>query len=272
MNACKQSAFIRKGFLIVITILFVLGGSFIVLLVSPAIEAARDNVCQASMNCLQNALRCYAEENGSLPPAYFRGPDGTPWHSWRVFLLPYLGYNDIYKRYRFDEPWNGPRNSKLAEEMDSFYQCPSGDCRGTPFTSYVAITGEGTAFPGRKGFKWDEFKDGHENTILLVEIDNSDIHWMEPRDLSIDTIQLFSQSTNSISSPHPRGPGVVFADYLRVYRLKESIDQADFLALLTPSGGEVVTREDLFPSRHNATGSDSESTALDDVMQEQSGE
>ena len=56
-------------------------------------------------------------------------------------------------------------------------------------------------------------KDGLENTILLVEVVNSGISWMEPRDLTIaEAIQGMNawvkqpnKAGNSISSYHQSG-------------------------------------------------------------------
>ena len=51
--------------------------------------------------------------------------NGKPMHSWRVLILPRLDRNDLYQRYRFDEPWNGPNNSQLMNEAMLILYCPS---------------------------------------------------------------------------------------------------------------------------------------------------
>jgi hypothetical protein len=45
------------------------------------------------------------------------------------------------------------------------------------------ILAPGTAFPGASSSKRSDFLDGPENTILVTEIANSDIPWLQPRDL-----------------------------------------------------------------------------------------
>src|SRR5262249_58412844 len=81
------------------------------------------------------------------PPAVIAGPDGKPWHSWRVLLLPYLGEGNLYNRYHFDEPWDGPNNRQLLDSMPGVFRDPiHGDDRGH-FTDYAALVGEATAFP-----------------------------------------------------------------------------------------------------------------------------
>ena len=46
-----------------------------------------------------------------FPPAVIFGPDGKPWHSWRVLILPYLEENELYNAYDFSQPWDSPRNN-----------------------------------------------------------------------------------------------------------------------------------------------------------------
>lgn len=212
-------------------------------------EAARESSCQGHMNQLELALRIYHDQEGHLPPACVLGPDGKPWHSWRVLLLPYMEQDLVYKQYRFDEPWNGPNNRKLADQIYlEMFQCPSGSDRGrTQNTNYVVVVGDATAFPGDKTTKFSDFKDGVANTILLVEVENSGIHWMEPRDLEFSTLSLGDRSpaVPAVSSPHPRGPGVVFADSIAAYRIRQPLRIETLRALLTIAGGEAVTRDSL---------------------------
>jgi hypothetical protein len=58
------------------------------------------------------ALRNYHDAYGRFPPAYVADGHGPPMHSRRVLILPWLEKREIYDRYRFDEPWDGPNNRK----------------------------------------------------------------------------------------------------------------------------------------------------------------
>src|SRR5262245_23624397 len=59
------------------------------------------------------AVHEYIDHWKCFPPAYLADAAGRPAHSWRVLLLPYLGYEELYKQYDFNEPWDGPNNSRL---------------------------------------------------------------------------------------------------------------------------------------------------------------
>src|SRR6185295_15143515 len=61
--------------------------------VMEAREASHRSQCQSNLKQLGQALRNYHDVYGSFPPAFVPGPDGRPWHSWRVLILPYLDYN-----------------------------------------------------------------------------------------------------------------------------------------------------------------------------------
>src|SRR5262245_46261269 len=104
-------------------------------------------------------------------------------HSWRVLLLPYIEQNDLYKEYRFDEPWNGPNNRKLASRMPPTYFLHGEERPGNTTTNYLAVVGAETVWQGATGVSMDAVKDGTSSTILIVENKGAGVHWMEPRDL-----------------------------------------------------------------------------------------
>jgi hypothetical protein len=79
-----------------------------------------------------------------LPPAVVYGPDGKPWHSWRILICPFLGETATFEKYRFDEPWDGPNNIKLLQDIPRRFQ----DITAAGYrTRYVVVTGEQTCFP-----------------------------------------------------------------------------------------------------------------------------
>lgn len=203
-------------------------------------RSAREMSCNNNLRNLLLALAQYESVYGTFPPAFIADDHGKPMHSWRVLLLPYLEQQDLYKLYRFDEPWNGPNNSALHQRRVRIYTCPS-DNSPQFDTSYVAVLGPTTAWPGETATKLGDLKDGPSNTILLVEVESSGIHWMEPRDLDLSSLNLAvnSPSGTSISSGHPIGAHVAYADG-RVKFISNNTPSKTLRALLTRSGGETV--------------------------------
>lgn len=82
-------------------------------------SAAELQVCRSeSLTHLRQiglALHSFHATFNRFPPAIVVGPDGKPWHSWRVLLLPYLDERALYEEYKWDEPWDGPNNRRLIE-------------------------------------------------------------------------------------------------------------------------------------------------------------
>jgi len=150
------------------------------------------------------AVANYLDVKGHYPPAFVLGPDGTPWHSWRVLILPYIEEDATFKQYRFDEPWNGPHNSALAEQMPKLFAF-HGTKFPTTVTNYLAVVGNETMWPGPVGRERAEIDNRSSETILIVENNGLGVHWMEPRDLVFETMnfQIDTPDGNSSWYKHP---------------------------------------------------------------------
>ena len=158
----------------------------------PALPSVRDPTrrreCVNNLKQIALALHSYHDDYGCLPPAVVCDAEGKPMHSWRVLILPYLARGDIYQQYAFSQPWDGPKNRLLASQIPYVYRCPSAPTAGGAgcfITNYVVITGPGTLWPGCECGQLDSVRDGIGKTLLVAEWADSDIHWMEPRDLSL---------------------------------------------------------------------------------------
>ncbi len=221
-----------------------LGVTILFLVCAKVVRDIQEAFCRANcigvrVTLIGTALADYQRQNGKFPPAYLAGMDGKPAHSWRVLLLPYLGYDDLYSRYKFDEPWDGPNNRLLADEMPIEYRCPSVRNPG-PYTNYVAVVGPETLWPGERAVSLK----GIENawaTIHFVEIADSDIHWMEPRDLTLAEAAagVNINRHRGISSNHPGGASCWMLVGGR-YFLRDGTSTEVLRALLTIGGEEKL--------------------------------
>jgi hypothetical protein len=242
---------VARGYVLQVAVvsIVVLGGIAILVLPNArtAPGAARRAGCAMSLKEIAIALHNYHETYKSFPPAYVADENGRPIHSWRVLILPFLEQKALYDNYRLDEPWDGPNNRQIAAELKIF-MCGS-DQRGIAGqTSYVAVVGPGTAWAGAKSVKFEEITDGISNTILLVEVHNSGIHWMEPRDLDASQMAMAINANPArkgvipgISSGHPGVAQAAMADG-SVRALPDDTPPATVRAMLTIAGGETVQR------------------------------
>ena len=237
----------------VVIVLVVLGGLGLVTLVCggvlvalllPAVQMARVTAQQASdANQLRQSalsLVTYEVTHEKLPAASDLDANGQPMHSWRDAVLPYLEQQALFDRYDSSQPWNSPANRQLLSMMPPVYRSPRGTSSvGSTDTSYVAVTGPGTAFPpGRGPLSIAEISDGPANTILVIEWPESDIPWMEPKDVDIeDVMEAFADPDGPIA--RQRGVNAAFADGT-VRQIRADIDPQTLRALLTATGGEAI--------------------------------
>lgn len=143
--------------------------------------------CQCFLKGIGLALRSYHQHYGCFPPAHLCDKDGKPLNSWRTLIVHNYWYSFRDSGYDLTHPWNAPKNAGL--KLDDYpirgYRCPSeGDSR-SPLTDYVAIVGSNTMWPGCQPAK--QAADGSDkDKILVIEVMNSDIRWVEPRDLTLE--------------------------------------------------------------------------------------
>jgi hypothetical protein len=148
-------------------------------------EAAAHKETEQRLRRIVLAMRVYAGDNGGrLPPAALRDSGGVPLLSWRVLLLPYLGHDDLYRRFHLDEPWDGPHNRLLLPEMPEVYAPPeAAEAEAEPFATFCQVPlGADTAFAGQFGLLVpDDLPMGVGRTALLVEAPRA-VWWTRPLD------------------------------------------------------------------------------------------
>lgn len=95
------------------------------------------------------AFHNYHQTFNHFPPAVVYGPDGKPWHSWRVLILPFLDHGGaaIYQQYDGTVPWDHPKNAAVLNKMPAVFRDPLSDKADSNKTRYLLATGAGTAFP-----------------------------------------------------------------------------------------------------------------------------
>jgi Protein of unknown function (DUF1559) len=161
-------------------------------------------------------------------------------HSWRVLILPFLGQQQLYDAYSFVEPWDGPNNRKLAGQVGTIYLRSGLEPDQVGATSFVAVVGPETVWPGAGARKYSDIGDGRHETLTVVEVPDGHFRWMEPRDLRFDKMgfRINDRSGQGLGS-RLGGARVVSADGM-VRTLPDDFDPETLRAMLTASGGEAV--------------------------------
>ncbi len=214
------------------------------------------------------ALHNFESANGHFPPAVVYGPDGKPWHSWRVLILPYLEQADLYNQYDFGQPWDSEQNKKVLDQMPAVYRDPlNGDAKGNA-THYAVAVGKHTLFPP-EGAKIEDpeqptfngpgatriamILDGTSNTLAVGPVaPDKKIPWTKPEDIpfgddlsspefSIGGAKGFAApvKTKGADGKENGAAPLAFADG-SVRIIASTIQRQVLDALMTRDGGEVV--------------------------------
>lgn len=164
----------------------------VLLLLQPARRsarsAARRSVCNVNLKQIQRALSSYVAKHGRLPPARTFAPNGTPLHSWRTLILPYLGEQQLFESIDLTKPWDHPVNSRARKTPMPAYRCGEhGRALGLRTTYQVVISDAGVFRPDGSASE-AELAAADRHTCLVVDATKDQaVHWMEPRDLDEDT-------------------------------------------------------------------------------------
>jgi type II secretory pathway pseudopilin PulG len=219
-------------------------GAVLFALVFPALSSARQasrrSQSATNLKAIAAALLAYESAQGCFPPAYIADSKGKPMHSWRVLVLPYLGYSHIHAQYDFNQPWNSPHNMNLLGSMPAEYACPADpDARANHEANYVVVVGAETLFPGSKSVRREQMSDGAHCTILVAQTRSSGVTWLEPRDLEADQMcfEINGRAGVEIGGSLPGGAHVATADGV-VHFLPEDLPPPTVRAMATISGNE----------------------------------
>ncbi len=208
--------------------------------VLPAITAARGAAqrTQGANNLKQLglAMQSAASVDGHLPANAIYSKDGKPLLSWRVYVLPYLDQQDLFKQFHLDEPWDSPNNKSLIAKMPLLFKSPGGKPLAEGQTRYVVPVGKDTIFEGVKGIGFDKILDGASNTILIVEVgEDKAVTWTKPDDMAFDPQKPLA----GLGTIGESGTPVAFADG-SVRMIRKSVNAETFRRLVLRNDGQPV--------------------------------
>ncbi|QEH31683.1 hypothetical protein OJF2_01480 [Aquisphaera giovannonii] len=181
--------------------------------------AMRHAACVNNLKQIGLALRTYEQEHGALPPACTVDASGRRLHSWRVLILPYLGwfdtdkamYDNLLKSIDLSRPWDDPVNAKAAAAMPSVFECPDmPQFHGRGLTTYMASVAPGGCLRAGKPRPLAEITDPHDETLMAIEAgEENAVPWMAPADA--DEFVILGITPES-KLPQPGGVHALFVD------------------------------------------------------------
>jgi prepilin-type processing-associated H-X9-DG protein/prepilin-type N-terminal cleavage/methylation domain-containing protein len=192
----RRQAFTLLELLIVVGIIVIL-----IALLLPAVQSAREQARRA--HCINNLLQLgiamgnYVSTHSVLPPGVVndKGPIVNQpvgyHHGWAVQILPFIGQDNVYRRFDLDESVYAPSNETAQSVEISTFLCPSssrgwarsGRLSSTGTVSYagchhdveapIAADNHGVLYLNSH-IRFDDITDGLAQTILLGELKSNE--------------------------------------------------------------------------------------------------
>lgn len=211
----------------------------------PAVSKVREAAARASdSNNLKQIVLAFhnhaSADDDKLPDAAWSTKmDATrrplPHLSWRVAILPYIEYDNLYKQFKLDEPWYSEHNIKLIPLMPKTYMSPLAPTEAGK-TYYKVFTGPGTIYEKNKlaKYKIGNIPDGTSQTILVAE-GGDPVIWTKPDDFVFDP----NKPLPNIWLPGKPGINVAMADG-SVRFVSKSISEATLKNAIQADDGNVL--------------------------------
>jgi hypothetical protein len=204
--------------------------------VQQAREAARRTQSTNNLKQIGLAMHNFADVYKWFPAAAGYDKQNKPMLSWRVYILPFVDEQELYKSFHLEEPWDSEHNKALIARMPVVYHNPNLPQAAEGKTNYLAVVGDKAAVRPKEGTAIADFTDGTSNTILAVEA-NADraVIWTKPDDWSPD-------NKDPLAGLVGFRPGfflALFADG-RVQAVSVKTEPNVLKALFTRNGGEVI--------------------------------
>lgn len=141
----------------------------------------------SNMEEITVALLAWSNSNYRVPVTVLKDSRGRPGLSWRVAILPFLGYEELYKKFNLSEPWDGPTNKPLLELIPDVFVSPD---RFDVNTNYQLFVNGPALFSESEEKEKSEISDA-PLIVLMGEVDDAlAVPWTAPFDYDIKKTEL----------------------------------------------------------------------------------
>ncbi len=157
--------------------------------------------------------------------------------SWRVQVLPFLEEQELYSKFKLDEPWDSEHNLPLAKEIPDVFATGSASMAKQGKTCFVFPRHPEAMYVGPgQGTSFRNVLDGLSTTIMVAVTDEQNaVPWTKPDDLDIDLSKpRFGWYVDDSRESH-----VLIADG-RIAKLPEQFPDQVIADLITRAGREVI--------------------------------
>lgn len=189
------------------------------------------------------AMYQYQATNKHLPAVANFDKSQRPLLSWRVHLLPFLGYKEkeLYKQFHLNEPWDSDHNKKLVDKMPEIYNSPGRTVRKSGTTTFVVPVGNETAFTGDDTkLDVDKISDVAFETVMVFDAaEKHAVIWTKPDDWTYDPAKIADALFGRFDDV-----GIAFFRRMSVCSIPKNLEDKTLRAVFTRAGKEIILEED----------------------------
>lgn len=145
-------------------------------------DAARRQRALENIEQVTDALVQWIEQSSAVPASRLVNSKNRPVLSWRVQILPLLGYDELYRRFDLEQPWDSPHNKALLPYIPDEFVSPERFDESTNLQ--LLINGQAMFTDSIRRDK-SELSDA-PNILMLVEVDDElAVPWTAPFDYDV---------------------------------------------------------------------------------------
>jgi hypothetical protein len=173
----------------------------------------------------------------AFPVSSIKDTAGGELSSWRANILPYMESMRGGPRFDRTTPWDSPQNAGLRGLKPWYYVADS----GAEFTTKVfGIKGPGAFFDEAR----TQPLHADHDLIIVIEVRNSSVHWMQPGDLDYRELITLEQSGKLQLGVVDGGFSVLFLSG-RAWRLRADTPRDLLLKFMAVDGANAHDAEEL---------------------------
>jgi len=200
-------------------------------------DTARDYQYVNNFKQIGLALLTYESTFRDFPRSSAAPKPGQPGCSWRTLILPFYESMGPGPRYDYSQAWDSAANAHFGQLAHMAYVWEPAPRAGHELdTNALGIQGPGAIFDDERATPI-EISPATADLIIAIEVRDSGIHWLEPRDLDYRELIERERKGDLKLGAVESSIGVLFLDG-RAWRLRADTPRDLLLTFMTIEGAQ----------------------------------
>ena len=158
--------------------------------------------------------------------------------SWRVELLPFIEESKLHEAIDHSAAWDAASNTEFHKPVPHGLKCHNREDSSSN-TQLVGVHSD-NSFWRDEETTFDDISDRNCDTLVFIELDLPDVHWMSPNDVTLEDLIELLERDGRLPSLHSAGVLMSFADVSVRCVPHEKITPEFLRAIVSINGGEII--------------------------------